>query len=244
MANLKEYIEQGLAQAEATKTRLVQVAGISRRTLSKILNEGHEPSPKTRGKIVHGIQKLLRESKVDDGQLRYPIEEKRDIGGVADQALKDVVPHLSDVERALLLSGTLLERNATWVPLYESLGPTDFPARSQQVKIEAKAVYSLPVEWTGGDSQAFILPVKGNELMGVSIHEGDLVVVAPNREVNSGDLAVIRKNDQLLMRRVIRRQSEVILEASHPDYTPISVPEGDPLEILGRIMCVVRLTKR
>ena len=88
------------------------------------------------------------------------------------------------------------------------------------------------------DPGAFALVVKGAS-MSPKIEDGDIVVISPQREARSGDICVVRVNDEDVLKMVK-------LDADHVHLIPLNT-EFDPLTVRKRdvtfIWKVVRVIK-
>jgi len=76
------------------------------------------------------------------------------------------------------------------------------------------------------DSQAFALEVKGNS-MAPRIEDGDIIVVSPRQHAKSGDICVVRVNDEDTVKRVKLEEQTVYLIPLNPDYEPMAVKKKD-----------------
>ncbi len=90
------------------------------------------------------------------------------------------------------------------------------------------------------DPEAFALRVEGDS-MSPRIESGDIVVVSPNSEVLTGDLAVvrIRDTDEVTLKRVrFPDPRTVVLLPENPAYEPIVLRQSD-VEIIGKVVLIV-----
>ena len=90
----------------------------------------------------------------------------------------------------------------------------------------------------------FWLRAKGNSMINVGIHEGDLLLIRQQNDVDSGDIAVVAINeDDATLKRVIKKENALILQPENPAYeTKIFVGEEmESVHIRGRLM---KLEKR
>lgn len=90
----------------------------------------------------------------------------------------------------------------------------------------------------------FWLRAKGDSMINVGIHEGDLLLIRQQHDVDSGDIAVVSINsDVATLKRVIKKENALILQPENPSYeTKIFVgQEMESVHIRGRLM---KLEKR
>ncbi|MGH2566821.1 MAG: LexA family protein [Bacteroidota bacterium] len=88
------------------------------------------------------------------------------------------------------------------------------------------------------DANAFALVVKGNS-MAPRIEDGDVIVVSPKQEARSGDICVVRVNDEDTVKRVKMESEFIQLVPLNPDYEPMVVRNKD----VAFIWKVVRVIK-
>lgn len=81
----------------------------------------------------------------------------------------------------------------------------------------------------------FLVRAMGDSMVGVGIHEGDILVVDRAREARSGDVVVacLANVYQFTVKRLRIEQGRVMLEPANPEYTPIVVDGEDELLIWG-----------
>lgn len=87
----------------------------------------------------------------------------------------------------------------------------------------------------------FWLRAKGDSMVNVGIHDGDLLFIRQQSDVDSGDIAVVAINgDDATLKRVIKKENSLVLQPENPAYeTKIYVgSEVDNICIRGRLMKV------
>ena len=90
----------------------------------------------------------------------------------------------------------------------------------------------------------FWLRAKGDSMINVGIHEGDLLLIRQQNDVDSGDIAVVSINgDDATLKRIIKKENVIILQPENPAYaTKFFVGEEmNSVHIRGRLM---KLEKR
>jgi repressor LexA len=99
-------------------------------------------------------------------------------------------------------------------------------------------VIPLPVELVG-DGPVFLLEVKGDSMIDAGIHAGDLVAVHKQDEARDGQIvAALINGEEATVKRLRRRDGQVILESENPAYPPMVFDEG--VELIGRVITVLR----
>ena len=77
--------------------------------------------------------------------------------------------------------------------------------------------------------------------MSPEIKKGDLLLIAPNEKVNSGDIAAVvnHKGDKEVRRATIR-EDQMILVPENPAYPIIVWERKDKPKIIGRVKQMIR----
>lgn len=98
-----------------------------------------------------------------------------------------------------------------------------------------------PIEEMQSGETYFWLRAKGDSMINAGIHDGDLLFIRQQSDVNSGDIAVVAVNgDDATLKRVIKKENSLVLQPENPAYeTKIYVgSEVDNICIRGRLMKV------
>ncbi len=71
----------------------------------------------------------------------------------------------------------------------------------------------------------FLLTVKGDSMINIGIHDGDLLAVHKTEEARDGDIVVARIDDEVTVKRLLRGNSKFSLQliAENEDFPPIEV---------------------
>ena len=88
------------------------------------------------------------------------------------------------------------------------------------------------------DSSAFALEVKGNS-MAPRIEDGDIIVVSPKFESRTGDICVVRVNDEDTVKRVKIEDQFLHLIPLNPEYEPMVVRKKD-VTFMWRVVKVIK----
>ncbi|MEH7392610.1 LexA family protein [Bacillus sp. JJ1474] len=84
--------------------------------------------------------------------------------------------------------------------------------------------------------EGFALRVKGDSMTGDRIHDGDIVIVAKQEEVQSHEIAVVAVNgDYATLKRVKRHGDMCMLIPSNPSMEPQLVPASN-VHIIGKVV--------
>ncbi len=88
------------------------------------------------------------------------------------------------------------------------------------------------------DRSAFALIVKGNS-MSPKIEDGDIVVVSPQQEVHSGDICVVRVNDEDVLKKIKMDDSHVHLIPLNTSFEPMTVRKRDVM-LIWKVVKVIK----
>src|ERR1041385_117661 len=90
------------------------------------------------------------------------------------------------------------------------------------------------------DPNAFALVVKGNS-MSPKIEDGDIVVVSPQQEARTGDICVVRVNEEDVLKKVKIEERCVHLIPLNPDFEPVTVQKRDVMFVWKVIKVIKNL---
>jgi repressor LexA len=90
------------------------------------------------------------------------------------------------------------------------------------------------------DKGCFLLKVKGESMKGAAILEGDLVLVKPQPDADSGEIVVAMIEGEATVKRLIRKRGQLILQPENRAFDPITMTEKDSFQILGKVIGVFR----
>ena len=88
----------------------------------------------------------------------------------------------------------------------------------------------------------YLLKVRGMSMRDAGIMDGDLLAVHATKEAKNGQIVVARLGDEVTVKRLKRTRDHIELLAENPDFLPILVMPGDPFEIEGLAVGLIRNT--
>lgn len=86
----------------------------------------------------------------------------------------------------------------------------------------------------------YLLRVRGMSMRDAGIMDGDLLAVQTTREARNGQIVVARLGDDVTVKRFHRAKNCIELHAENPDYATIVVQPGEPFEIEGLAVGLIR----
>lgn len=90
-------------------------------------------------------------------------------------------------------------------------------------------------------NNVFLLKVQGESMKDAGILDGDLVLVKPQRDAESGETVVAMIDGEATVKQLIKEKKRVILNPKNDAFAPIIMTEKDlPVEILGTVVGLVR----
>jgi repressor LexA len=88
----------------------------------------------------------------------------------------------------------------------------------------------------------YLLKVRGMSMRDAGIMDGDLLAVQATKEAKNGQIVVARLGEEVTVKRFRRNKQVIELHPENPDYQIIVVEPGDPFEIEGLAVGLIRNT--
>jgi repressor LexA len=90
--------------------------------------------------------------------------------------------------------------------------------------------------------EVFAVKVRGDSMTGAGINDGDIAVVKKNLSPSPGDLVVAMLDDEVTLKRLIKRGKDLLLKPENDEYPEINLSELSNKEIrtLGTVIAIVR----
>lgn len=88
----------------------------------------------------------------------------------------------------------------------------------------------------------YLLKVRGMSMRDAGILDGDLLAVQATRDAKNGQIVVARLGDEVTVKRFRRLHDVIELQAENPDFKTITVHPGEPFEIEGLAVGLIRNT--
>lgn len=104
-----------------------------------------------------------------------------------------------------------------------------------QENVEGEFV--LPASFAPRASDAFMLRVKGDSMVGAAILDGDLILVRPQPSAENGEIVVAMVDDEATVKRFYKEDGRIRLQPENPEMAPIF---SSDVTVIGRVEAVVR----
>jgi repressor LexA len=88
----------------------------------------------------------------------------------------------------------------------------------------------------------YLLKVRGMSMRDAGIMDGDLLAVQSTKDAKNGQIVVARLGDEVTVKRFRRNKDVIELHPENPDYQTIIVEPGEPFEIEGLAVGLIRNT--
>ena len=106
---------------------------------------------------------------------------------------------------------------------------------------EAEEFDEVP-DWVECD---FTLRCKGDSMINARIYDGDTVYIRSQPEVENGEIAAVRVDDEATLKRVMLYPDKIVLEAANPMYEPLVYrgEEMNDVQIMGKAIAFTSMIR-
>lgn len=115
-------------------------------------------------------------------------------------------------------------------PLYLSPVSAGWPSPAEDYVDRQINLHELVVK---NPAATFFLRASGDSMIGVGIHDGDLLVVDRSAEASANKIVIAAVDGELLVKKIIRRGRRVYLQPANPDYPEIDVSDREYVYVWG-----------
>lgn len=137
---------------------------------------------------------------------------------------------MKEISITTIFSADAVPSAAASAPLYASSPAAGFPAPGDDMVEKALNVNDLLVKHP---ASTFFVRVQGDSMEGAGIFSGDILVVDRSVEPNRGHIVVAAINGELVVKKLERSGSSLILVSENDAYAPIVVGESEECFIWG-----------
>ncbi|ANB62126.1 transcriptional repressor LexA [Anoxybacteroides amylolyticum] len=105
---------------------------------------------------------------------------------------------------------------------------------------EIEGYEEVPTSWLNG-GEYFFVRARGDSMINARIMDGDLLLIRRQEDVESGEIAAVLIDDEIVLKRVYKTNGTIILQSENPKYQPIVLQKSDMknVRIIGKLKKVV-----
>lgn len=125
------------------------------------------------------------------------------------------------------------------LPLFVNEVPAGFPSPAEGY-MEDLDLNQLLVP---RQAATFFVRVKGESMRDANIHSGDVLVVDRSLEPKNRDIVVAILNGEFTVKRILKRDGQLVLAAENKDFFPIAVGEDEDFQVWGVVTYVIHKSR-
>lgn len=127
-------------------------------------------------------------------------------------------------------------RESTTCPLFLSPVNAGWPSASEDYIDRQINLQELLVR---NPAATFFLRAAGDSMLGVGIHNGDLLIVDRSLDAAHNRVVIAALDGELLVKKLVRKNARVFLQSANPEYPEFDVTEREYAHIWGVVSHVV-----
>jgi DNA polymerase V len=139
-------------------------------------------------------------------------------------------------ERVEIL-GRAVSESSQAAPLYLERISAGFPSPADDY---IETALDLNTYLVRNPAATFMVRVSGDSMTGAGINDGDILVVDRSEEPVPGRIVVAVLDGELTVKRLVRKDGQILLAPENPRYKPIAVAAEQDLHVWGVVSGVVR----
>lgn len=125
---------------------------------------------------------------------------------------------------------------AGYIPIFEAPASCGWPSPADDY---IQGQINLHEVCVRNPAETFFLKASGDSMTGVGIHNDDLLVVDRSIDAVSGKVVIAALDDELLVKKLVRRRGKVLLVPANPDYPVIDITEREYVHVWGVVTWVM-----
>lgn len=133
--------------------------------------------------------------------------------------------------------GRAVSESGQATPLYLERISAGFPSPADDY---IETALDLNTYLVRNPAATFMVRVSGDSMTGAGIHDGDILVVDRSEEPVPGKIVVAVLDGELTVKRLVRKDGQILLAPDNPRYRPIVVAAEQDLHVWGVVSGVVR----
>lgn len=121
-------------------------------------------------------------------------------------------------------------------PLYLSPVNAGWPSPAEDYIDEQLNLHELLVR---NPAATFFLRAAGDSMLGVGIHDGDLLIVDRSLDAASNKVIIAALDGELLVKKLVRKDGHTWLAPANPKFPEIDITEREYVHIWGIVTYVI-----
>jgi repressor LexA len=164
---------------------------------------------------------------------------------LTSQALTQLMPQFAP-EKATRLPRTssMATEDVVRLPLLGRIVAGEpIPVPASDFALMGDETIELTRDILGDPKGLYALEVEGNSMIDALVHDGDVVVMRHQQNVENGEMAAVwlRDREEVTLKRFYLEESgRVRLQPANPAMKPIYVDDPRQVEVQGRVVMVIR----
>ncbi|WP_126147947.1 LexA family protein [Synechococcus elongatus] len=122
------------------------------------------------------------------------------------------------------------------LPLYQMPVSAGFPSPADDY-IEQRL--DLNRHLIKNPAATFMARVSGDSMIGVGIHDGDVIIVDRSLEPRDGQIVIAVLNGELTVKRLRQERQRLFLQAENPNYPDLEITDASAFQIWGVVTNVI-----
>lgn len=122
------------------------------------------------------------------------------------------------------------------LPLYQMPVSAGFPSPADDY-IEQRL--DLNRHLIKNPAATFMARVSGDSMIGVGIHDGDVIIVDRSLEPKDGQIVIAVLNGELTVKRLKHKRKRLFLQAENPNYPDIEITDASAFQVWGVVTNVI-----
>lgn len=218
---------------------IIESCGLTQREAARKMGI---PQPKL-SKLLNGTFESISEMKLMECLSRLGSDVKITISGPNESPGRTIIEFREKpVSQAREISPLKIVANGrdvdNWpkIPLFMSPASCGFPSPADDYVEAHINLHELMVR---NPEATFFLKAAGDSMLGVGIHDGDLLLVDRSLDAVNGRTVIAAIDGELLVKKLARRNGKVFLAPANPDYPEIDITFHEYVHIWGVVTWVL-----
>lgn len=154
------------------------------------------------------------------------------LGDKVNGALKEVARGLEDMltlpKLGVIQAGMPIPIPASDFAYFDNESGVDIPRSLLPTKEKISDLYALEVQ--------------GDSMIDASINDGDIVIMRHSQEAANGEMVAVwlSDRDETTLKYFYKEKDRIRLQPANPQYKPIIVENPSALQVMGKVVMVIR----